>query len=122
MTTPKATVVTYFEKLNGSDAAGLAALFTDDGAFMGNGVPTASGRDDIRTFAAGAFRAATHTHEYEVDRVEEADQLAVVQTHSSATVRPADGGEPSYSSHRSMFVLRRTGDGWRIAQYMYNSV
>ena len=50
------------------------------------------------------------------------DQLAVVQTHSSAVVTPSDGGDPVPSSHRSMFVLRDTDDGWRIAQYMYNGV
>ena len=33
-----------------------------------------------------------------------------------------DGGDPVPSSHRSMFVLRDTDDGWRIAQYMYNGV
>lgn len=119
---PEATVATYFSRLNGSDADGLSALFTDDGAFMGNGVPTASGRESIRSFAESAFAHATHTHTYDVDRVEVGDPVTVVMTHSTGVVRPHDGGGESTSSHRSAFVLRREGSEWFIAAYMYNGV
>lgn len=115
-------MVTYFARLNGSDAEGLSALFAEDGAFMGNGVPTATGRESIRSFAAGAFGAATHTHTYEIDRVENGDPVAVVMTHSTGIVRPLDGDGESTSSHRSAFVLRRDGESWFIAVYMYNSI
>ena len=122
MSSPEETVVTYFSKLNGSDAEGLSALFTEDGDFMGNGVPTASGRDNIRSFALAAFQAATHHHDYGIDRVERSETVAAVQTHSVGTVTPTGGGEATSSTHRSLFVLRRAGDEWRIAEYMYNSV
>ena len=89
---------------------------------MGNGVPTANGKGAIRPVATAAFEGATHHHDYGIDRVERDDGLAVVQTHSLGTVTPKAGGESSSSTHRSVFVLRRAGDKWLIAQYMYNSV
>jgi uncharacterized protein (TIGR02246 family) len=43
------------------DAAGIAALFTEDGTFAAFGLPTATGRANIQAVLAGLFAAAKST-------------------------------------------------------------
>jgi ketosteroid isomerase-like protein len=42
---PEAVVSAYFDALNRSDAQALASLFQEDGVFMGEGAPPASGHE-----------------------------------------------------------------------------
>jgi uncharacterized protein (TIGR02246 family) len=119
--TPEATVAAYFEALNRSDAEALTSLFDDEGMFLGDGAPTASGRAQIRALAEGAFRAMRVDHEYEVDRIEQRDGLAVVQTHSHGALTMLEAGTTVQNAHRELYVLRHDGERWLITDYMYNS-
>jgi uncharacterized protein (TIGR02246 family) len=118
---PEAVVSAYFDALNRSDAQALASLFEEDGVFIGEGAPATSGREAIQEFAAAAFAVMRGSHQFEVDRVEQGDGLAVVQTHSAGTLTLLDSATTSDSAHRELYVLRSRGEGWRISQYMYNS-
>jgi uncharacterized protein (TIGR02246 family) len=117
---PESSVAAYFDALNRSDAAGLAALFDEDGMFMGDGAPTAIGPDQIREFSGAAFGAMRVDHDFQVDRVEKCDGLAVVQTHSAGTLTMLAAGTTE-NAHRELFVLRERSGKWLIAHYMYNS-
>lgn len=118
---PEAAVAAYFEALNGADAATLASLFEQDGVFIGEGAPEATGADAIRAFAEAAFSTMRVNHEFEIDRVDRSDGLAVVQTHSAGTLTMLAAGTTIENAHRELYVLRDGADGWRIRQYMYNS-
>ena len=48
---PEAVVSAYFDALNRSDAQALASLFEEDGMYIGEGAPPASGREAIRAGA-----------------------------------------------------------------------
>jgi uncharacterized protein (TIGR02246 family) len=119
--TPEATVAAYFDALNRSDAEALTSLFDEDGVFIGQGAPTASGRPQIRALAEGAFGAMRVDHEYEVDRIEQRDGLAVVQTHSHGTLTMLEPGTTVENAHRELYALRDDGERWLITHYMYNS-
>jgi uncharacterized protein (TIGR02246 family) len=119
--TPEAVVAAYFDALKRSDAEALTSLFDEQGVFIGEGAPTGNGRSQIRALAEGAFRAMRVDHEYEVDRIEQRDGLAVVQTHSHGTLTMLEPGTTVQNAHRELYVLREQGERWLITQYMYNS-
>lgn len=118
---PETAVAAYFDALNRSDAARLAALFDEDGVFMGDEAPTAIGPDQIRELAGAAFGAMRIDHEFQVDRVEQRDGLAVVQTHSAGRLTMLAAGTTVEDAHRELFVLRDRDEKWLITHYMYNS-
>jgi uncharacterized protein (TIGR02246 family) len=119
--TPEATVAAYFDALNRSDADALACLFDEDGVYIGEGVPTASGRSPIRALTEGAFDAMRVNHEYEVDRIEQRERLAVVQTHSHGTLTMLESGITVENAHRQLYALCEDGGRWLTTHYMYNS-
>lgn len=117
---PESAVAAYFDALNRSDAR-LAALFDEDGRFMGDDAATAIGPDQIGEFVGAAFGAMRVNHNFEVDRVERRDGLAVVQTHSAGTLTMLAAGTTVQDAHRELFVLRDRDEKWLITHYMYNS-
>jgi uncharacterized protein (TIGR02246 family) len=121
-TSPVAVISAYFEALNRSDPDALASLFDDDGVFMGDRAPSVSGREKIRGMAAEAFAAMRIDHQFDVDRVDANNGFAAVRTHSAGTLTMLATGTVIENAHRELFVLRDRGDGWRIADYMYNTV
>jgi len=46
--------------------------------------------------------------------------LAAVQTQTTGTVKLLASGSTISAVSRELFVLRRSGDGWRITDYMFN--
>jgi ketosteroid isomerase-like protein len=76
--TPEAAVAAYFNALNCSDAEALTSLFDEEGVFIGEGAPTASGRAQIRVLAEGAFGAMRVDHDHQVGRIKQRDRHAVV--------------------------------------------
>ena len=120
--TPEMAVSAYFDALNRSDADALAALFDDDGVVMADDAPTASGRQQIQSMFEAAFGAMSVAHQFHVDGTDQHGGLAAVLTHSEGTLTMLDAGTTIENAHRELFVLRNPGDGWRISQYMFNSV
>jgi uncharacterized protein (TIGR02246 family) len=119
--TPEATVAAYFDALNRSGAEALMSLFDEGGVFIGEGAPAASDRAQIRALAEGAFGAMRVDHDYEVDRIEQRDGRAVVQTHSHGTLTMLQPGTTAPNAHRELYVLRDDGEQRLIAHYMCNS-
>jgi uncharacterized protein (TIGR02246 family) len=57
MESVESTVRAYFEALNRSHADEVTALFAEDGSFIPDEGPMATGREQIRRAFEGAFRA-----------------------------------------------------------------
>ena len=119
--TPEAAVAAYFDALNRSDSEAITSLFDDEGVFLGEGAPTASGRAQIRALAEGAFQSMRVENSFDLDRIEQRDGMAVVQTQSHGTVTMLDSGTTLPSANRELYVLRHDGERWLITHYMYNS-
>jgi uncharacterized protein (TIGR02246 family) len=118
---PEAIVRKYFAAFNAGSVDDLLALFTEDATVAPDGMPTASGLDELRAVYAG-FLDATHVAEHEtVDQIRLGADIALVRTHSTGTATDRATGERSELRLRELFGVRRTADGWRICEYSFNS-
>lgn len=121
MRTPEEVVGDYFTALSSSDLERTVGLFADDAAVMADGFETAIGPDELRAVYEGVFARARIEEHPQFDRTLQADDLAVVRTHSSGTITQLESGTATDVSPRELFVLRRSGDGWLIVEYIFNS-
>jgi conserved hypothetical protein len=116
----ESTVRAYFEALNRSDVEGVVSAFADDGTFMADEMEAAIGEDQIRRTFQGAFQARSFQRELHVDEVREGEDMASARTHTTGTITMlADNNVVSVVS-RELFVLRKSAEGWRITDYMFN--
>jgi len=120
MNTPESAIRAYFNGLNGSDAEGTAATFAADGSLMAEEAPTATGHEQLRQFFTGLFKAVSFGRELHIDRILEEGDLATAQTHTTGTLTMLEPDTTIELVSRELFVLRKTGSGWRIADYMFN--
>lgn len=120
MNTPEAAIRAYFKGLNGSDAEGTVAVFAEHGSLMAEEAPTATGHEQLRHFFTGLFKAVSFARELHIDRIIEAGDLATAQTHTTGTLTMLEPNTTIALISRELFVLRKTGSQWRIADYMFN--
>jgi uncharacterized protein (TIGR02246 family) len=115
-------VEAYGDKLRSSDVEGAVDLFTDDAVVMEPGQPTAIGRQQIEA-AYQRIREDMHidVSMQVADTLVDGD-LASVRSRASGTVTIRATGAVLPIEARELFVLRRVGSIWRIAQYMFQEV
>jgi uncharacterized protein (TIGR02246 family) len=109
----------YFDALNRSDVEGVA-VFADDGTFMADELETAVGHEQIRRTFQGAFQGRSFQRELHVDEVREGGDVAAARTHTTGTITILAGDNVLQVVSRELFVLRKSAEGWRIADYMFN--
>ncbi len=110
----------YEERLNASDAETIAGLYSADGIFMPQGLPTAAGRDAVLESYRGIFESIALTIHFEVDEIVASESIATALTRSNGSVRIRATGDEAPESNRELFVFGREGGAWRIARYMFN--
>jgi uncharacterized protein (TIGR02246 family) len=119
MESVEGTVRAYFEALDRSDVDGVLAVFAEDGSFLPDESPTATGREQIRHTYEGAFQARSFQRELHIDQIREGSDVAVaLHTTGTITILAANNTIPVGS--RELFVLRRTGTYRQITDYMFN--
>jgi hypothetical protein len=69
---------------------------------------------------AELFKAVSFGRELHIDRVIEEGDLATAQTHTTGTLTMLEPDTTIELVSRELFVLRKTGSEWRIADYMFN--
>lgn len=115
------TVRAYFDSFNASDVDGILATFAPDGSIMADEMATVTGPEQIRQIFAGAFGAMRYQFDFAIDRVVIEGTMATVQAHATGTVTTLDTGSTvTAPPHRELFVLRKSAQGWRITDYMFN--
>ena len=108
----------YERALNRSDVEGIVDLFADDAVLMDLDRPTAVGREQLRADYERGLALGTVRREFHVDQVLRSGDVATVRTHSvGGLVTPGVDTIRSIEA-RELFVLRREGARWRIAQYV----
>jgi len=113
------TIRAYGERLSANDIPGIVARFTEDGVLMQPDAPTAVGRQQLRAAYEYGLGLMQVNPTFTFDHFLAEGDLAVVRTHTRVSMTPRDTGVVQTLTGRELFVLRRGGAEWRIAQYMF---
>lgn len=120
MDTVENAVRAYFEALNRSDVDGVVSVFTEDGSFMSDERETVTGHAQLRRAFEGIFKALSFQRELHVDHIREGADMAAALTHTTGTRTDLTTNSTMTGLSRELFVLRKSGTGWRITDYMFN--
>ena len=118
----EATLKNYEAVLNASDVDGILALYAEDGVFMPGEAPTAAGKEQIRAAYEHVFDTIKLDIVFSIDEIVQHGDFAFARTLSRGEVTVMAAGLTLPEENRELFVLRRTGDDWRIARYMFNKM
>lgn len=109
-------VVRYFLAADGDDLIGVGASFTEDAIFASSGQISASGREGIVDFIAGArahMGLTVHTPNYALYTFTDQDRASgLVGAHLELVL----AGQSLFGAVRYQDDYIRTGQGWRIAR------
>ncbi|WP_457652038.1 YybH family protein [Rhodocaloribacter sp.] len=118
----EATLKQYETVLNASDVDGVLALYTDDGVFMPTEAPTAAGRDQVRGAYEHVFGTIKLDITFTIDEIASHGDVAFARTISRGDVTIRSQGVTMPEENRELFVLKKVGDAWKIARYMFNKM
>ncbi len=118
----EATLMNYGAALNASDVDGVLALYTEDGVFMPTEGPTAAGKEQIRAAYEHVFGIIKLDIAFSINEIVQSGNFAFARTVSRGEVTVLAEGVTLPEENRELFVLKRTGDDWRIARYMFNKM
>lgn len=121
MDSVESIVRTYFDALSRSDVQGVVSVFAEDGILMGDELETLTGQEQIRRTLQGMFQTmSVQVQDLHVDEVREEDDLAVARTHTTDTIKILASNSVVSAGYRELFNLRKTANGWRITDYIFN--
>lgn len=112
----------YSDALNAGNAAGVAALFTDDGMAMPPNKPAAMGKDAIQS----NLQARLSQYKFDVS-ITQAEAVAAgdwAYSRGTYTIKatPKGEGEAMENSGKYLNILQRQPDGsWKIARHIWNT-
>jgi len=113
----------FVKAFNAGDAAGVAALYTEDAVVMPPGQPAVEGRGAIESTmaemlaAAGGPQLSLTTDDIELMMSPGVGHTAVAT--GTWTMNAADGSHLDHG--KAMVVWRQTDDGWKLSRDMWNS-
>jgi uncharacterized protein (TIGR02246 family) len=120
MDTVENAVRAYFEALNRSDIDGVVSVFAEDGSLMGDERETATGHLQLRRAFEGIFKTLSFQRELTIGSIREGAEMAAALTHTAGALTILATNNTIHAPSRELFVLRKSGDGWRITEYMFN--
>ena len=118
----EATLKNYEAVLNASDVDGVLALYAEDGVFMPTEAPTAAGKEQVRAAYEHVFGTIKLDIAFSVDEIVQSGDFAFARTVSRGEVTILAEGVTLPEENRELFVLKKTGDDWKIARYMFNKM
>jgi hypothetical protein len=109
-------VVRYFLAADGDDLKDVGESFTEDATFASSGVVSATGRQGVIDFIAGArahMGLTVHTPNYALYTFnDENHATGLIGAHLELVL----GGQSLFGAVRYQDGFVRTGEGWRIAR------
>ena len=118
----EATLKNYEAVLNASDVDGILALYAEDGVFMPTEAPTAAGKEQVRAAYEHVFGTIKLDIVFSIDEIVQHGDFAFARTVSRGEVTILAEGVTLPEENRELFVLKKTGDDWKIARYMFNKM
>ncbi len=118
----EATLKNYEAVLNASDVDGVLALYAEDGVFMPTEAPTAAGKEQVRAAYEYVFGIIKLDIAFSIDEIVQHGDFAFARTLSRGEVTVLAEGVTLPEENRELFVLKKTGDDWKIARYMFNKM
>ncbi len=118
----EATLKSYETALNASDTDAVLALYAEAGGFMPKEAPTAAGKEQVRAAYEHVFGIIKLNIGFSIDEIVQHGDLAFARTLSKGKVTVLAKGVTVPEENRELFVLKKTGDSWKIARYMFNKM
>ncbi len=116
----EATLKTFVESLNGGDAAGVAAHYTDDAALLPPDAARVDGREGIQGVWQALIDAGVRDVAVTTQEVDDFGDVANDVGTISATAPSEDGGRVQLAG-KYVVVWKRGGDGtWRLHRDIWN--
>ena len=113
-----AAMQAYITAAKMNDAAAMAAVWANDGVYMGEGTPTMRGRSELEVFLKAAFDSARVDFTVTVDDVDAGQEMASVTGTFAETLHVQQKPAQSVAG-RYLLVFRRQPDGaWKISRGM----
>ncbi|MFC5539903.1 YybH family protein [Rhodocytophaga aerolata] len=110
------------EALRNSNAAGIAAHFTEDAILMAPDQPALIGRTAVAAYYQALFDSYTPALKSEYEEVEVAGDLAYGRGMAEVVLTPKQGGEALKSTAKYLNILKRQSDGsWKTTHDIWNS-
>lgn len=119
----KAVVERYQQGLNSSNFTIIRPLFAPEAVAEWNDKTTVIGRDVMAAPYEALFKEIKFTTDFQYDAVDIYGDVAIVRTHHPVGQMEvnAKNGSKKLDFNREIFVLRRTGDDWKIILYTFNT-
>ena len=120
----KAVVERYQIGLDTSDFAIIRPLFATDAIAEWNEKATVIGVDHMAGPYEALFKKAKFTTDFQYDAVDlPAENIAIVRTHHPVgqTELHLEDGSKALDFNREIFVLKRTGNDWKIILYTFST-
>ncbi len=118
----EAVLRSYERVLNASDVDGVLKLYTEDGVFMAQHIPSAVGIKQVEAAYTGAFQAIDLNVDFDIVEIEViADDWAFARTNSSGTTTINATGDKVNEGNQELFVLEKIAGKWKIARYCFSS-
>ncbi len=115
----RAVIEAYGDRLAAADVAGVVSQFTGNAAAMQPGLETVVGSQQLTASYDTALENMRLDFTFRSDDITVQGDLAAVRATSQGTITIRATGETQPARLRQLFVLERTGAGWKIAHYMY---
>jgi uncharacterized protein (TIGR02246 family) len=112
----------YGDRLRASDVHAVVDLYTDTAAVMQPDQETIVGKQQLAAAYDGVFANMTLDFTFQLEEVLMDGEIATARTTGTGTMTVRATGEAVPARFRELFVLRRLGDQWKIAQYMFQQL
>ncbi|KAE8449810.1 hypothetical protein EG329_007286 [Mollisiaceae sp. DMI_Dod_QoI] len=111
---------TYAKYLNASDTSSIVPLYTKDGAFMAQNLPTALSHPSIKDAYTQTFNLITLSVTFTIHEIVlTSDTSAFARTSSEGTVTVHASGGKTNEGNQELFVLQKEDGAWKIARYCF---
>ena len=115
------SLAVYFDALNKSSVDQAIGQYTPDGIFMGTGLPTATGKSELKKAYENIFKAIQLNVTFKVEEVVSlGDNVAFVRTQSNGSQVILANGKKTEEINREFFLMKNENGIWKIARYMFN--
>ena len=106
--------------INRGDAAGAAAIYTEDARLLPPNSDAVVGRDAIQAFMRGAIEAGARDHQFMQAEVRVMGEIAYDRGELQFSVQP-EKGEPMMGKGKYVCVWTRENGEWKIDVCIWNT-